>query len=92
MGATKIIAVDNINPDLSAILYLKLYKFFHPKLKKINLGSKITADDNVFIFKPSKKIPITGAMDNNQQHLKETIEIGYDDVMNNKELKEFLIF
>ena len=90
LGATKILAIDNINEGLGAVFYLRVYKLFHPRLTKINLGSKFIPDDSTFLFKPSKKIPVTGAMDNDQQHLKETIKIGYDDVINNKELERFL--
>ncbi len=77
LGATKIIAIDNINEGWIAVFYLRLYKLFHPILKKINLGSKLTADDSIFLFKSSNKL---GALDNNRQHLMEMILIGYNDV------------
>lgn len=90
LGATKIIAVDNINRGLMAVFFLRLYKLFHPKLKKVNLGSKIILDDRIFLVKPSKKLLITGALDNNRKHLKETILMGFNDVMNNEGMGEFL--
>ncbi|TSC77958.1 MAG: hypothetical protein G01um101424_92 [Parcubacteria group bacterium Gr01-1014_24] len=90
LGATKIIAIDNTNKWPTANLFLRLYKLFHPNLKKLNLSSKFTPDDSIFLFKPSKSLSVMGTLDNNQQRLRETIKIGYDDVMNSKVFEEFL--
>lgn len=90
LGATKIIAIDNINRGPLAVFFLILYKLFHPRLKKINLIPKLNLNDSVFLLKPSKKLPVTGAIDNSRRHLGETIKIGYDDVIKIKGLEEFL--
>lgn len=95
LGAERILVLDNSLPD-SLIgngmdLWVKLRsrdfrKNYYSELKKI---SKIQSDDTVLYLKPKKRLKIS-TLDNNGLLLKETIETGYNETINNKKLEVFL--
>lgn len=94
-GADVIIAVDNSNRSIITDIILEFYSLFRSKLFRQRLKSyfkEIKYQNNnkqVLIIKPSVKLP-TGIVDNNRNHIIKTIQIGYNDAVNNKELKELL--
>lgn len=94
-GAEIVIAVDNSNSSIITDISLKFYslfqdKFFRQRLKYYYQEKKYeNNDDQVLIIKPSVKLPIS-IIDNNRDHIIKTIQIGYNDVVNNKKLEELL--
>ena len=100
LGAEKIIAIDNADSNRSTSWDLELYLLFRSSKfrKNVRLALELEQkyrkqylqDPNVFIISPSRKIP-AGGLDINREHIKDSIDLGYNDVMKNQDLAEFLL-
>jgi len=95
-GATKIIVINNSEKSAIKYIFFKIYSFFVNKNLRNSINdylnkSKIKSikNDSVMLIKPSVKLPASN-LDNNQKHIKKTISIGYNDIINNKKLQSFL--
>jgi predicted patatin/cPLA2 family phospholipase len=96
-GATKIIVIDVSESSLISKIFWKTYMLFVPK----RLGRTVLAflrnsfkhtpkkGVDVFYITASQKIP-AGTLSINREDLIKTFELGYNDVVQNKELREFL--
>ncbi|MCX6800135.1 MAG: hypothetical protein NT091_03245 [Candidatus Falkowbacteria bacterium] len=96
-GAEIIIAVDNSNHSIISDIILKFYSLFTSKLfrQKLKLYYKELKfknnDGQVLIIKPSIKLPVN-TLDNNRDHIIKTIQIGYNDVINQSTVIKGLLF
>lgn len=95
-GAEVIIAINDSNPSFIEDTFLKIYslfrnKSFRKRLKHyLNEKNYHNNDKNVLIIKPSTRLPIS-AFDNNQKHIIETMQIGYNDIISKSSLIQELI-
>ncbi|TSC77694.1 MAG: putative esterase of the alpha-beta hydrolase superfamily [Parcubacteria group bacterium Gr01-1014_24] len=96
-GAEVVIAIDSSNQSIISDILLKFCslfknKAFRQQLKHYYKRAKYENNDKqVFILKPSVKLPIS-AFDNNRDHIIKTIQIGYNDVINKSALIQELLF
>jgi predicted patatin/cPLA2 family phospholipase len=98
--ATKIIVIDdNQKISMFSILLFGFYSYFVNKNLRKTIKNYCKNYKNEFeiknknvkilYIKHCEKLPIW-ALDNKKENLKKTFQIGYNEVLNNKELKKFL--
>lgn len=99
-GADKIIIIHYENEDdlsLLAKVFWKICSIFMNKPIRRAISEYIAGKHNfpfpknipIYIIKPKVSLHI-GMLDNNRKHLKESFDLGYNDVIKDKILKEFI--
>lgn len=95
LGAEKVLVLDNTNYDPFIENCFKLWelsrseqfkKNYYSELKKAN---GVHFDDSVFFLRPKSELKISG-FTSDKKLLNETIDLGYNDTIDNRELENFL--
>jgi predicted patatin/cPLA2 family phospholipase len=68
----------------------KIWGVFENYKKEKDLLIDLKKEKNIFIIAPNKKLPI-GSLGRSYESAKKTLGLGYSDVVNNKELEEFIL-
>lgn len=100
LGAKKILVIDILHKKRNTLQHylFTLWVFFHSRLFKRNYSRRLQqtgtyilpSDVETFTLRSTHPIPVRTMLDNEQSHIKATIELGYQETLQNKALAKFL--
>jgi len=92
LGANKIVAIDNSNNNFQNKFFSRIYSLFTSTELRNAVKSNchtLNKDSGVLLIKPSTKLPIS-TLDNNRDRIRQTIQIGYNDVVETTLIENFI--
>ncbi len=93
-GAEVVIGIDNTKRNYFGHLLIKMWSLFQSK--SFREGFKFYSVEYVdskvktIFVRPSTPLPITSTLDNDRDHILKAMEIGYNDLINNQEIRSLL--